>query len=200
MPATTTSTVTMSNPSCSAKTAGRVGAKLRRRTRRHMAVMLRPAPGDGAGESGGCENDAMQEAFGVVLFGVVFLAAVVAVITFASSRRAFDQIGADGLNDGSDRPGSEPLSGAGFAAIRDEEARQMLEARNARRIRQGKEPLDVERELARLLAAPAPSAADAQLTGEIRDLVLARNRRRVKQGKEPLDVEAEVARQLAELG
>ena len=75
----------------------------------------------------------------------------------------------------------------------------MLQARNARRLRQGKAPLDVEAELARLLAL-RPAHVDAGLAGEIRDLVRARNRRRVKQGEEPLDVEAEVARQLAELG
>jgi hypothetical protein len=141
----------------------------------------------------------MQEAFGIVIFAVVVLAAVIGVATLGSSRRAFDQIGANGLNDGTDRPASEPLSGAAFTAVRDEEARQMLEARNARRVRQGKAPLDVERELARLVSAPT-THADPGLAGEVRDLVLARNRRRVKQGKEPLDVEAEVARQLADLG
>ena len=141
----------------------------------------------------------MQEAFGIVIFGVVIVASLIAVATLSTSRGAYDQIGANGLNDGTDRPASEPLSGAGFTAVRDEEARQMLEARNARHIRQGKEPLDVERELARLLRAPA-AHADPQLAGEIRDLVLARNRRRVKQGKQPLDVDAEVERQLSELG
>ncbi len=140
----------------------------------------------------------MQEAFGIVIFGVVIVAALVAVATLASSRGAFDQIGADGLNDGSDRPASEPVSGAGFAAVRDEEARQMLRARNARRVRQGKEPLDVERELDRLVSAPA-TPADSQLAAEVRELVMARNRRRVKQGKQPLDVESEVVRRLSEL-
>nr|MBA2348815.1 hypothetical protein [Solirubrobacterales bacterium] len=93
-----------------------------------------------------------------------------------------------------DSPIAAPTSSEGRAEIR-----QMLEARNARRVRKGQEPLDVEAELARLVAGPAPSA-DPQLVGEIRDLVRARNRRRIRQGKEPLDVEAEVARQVAELG
>ncbi len=141
----------------------------------------------------------MQEAFGYVIFGVTILAAVVAVITLGSTGDVLKQIGSNGLNDGSDRPADEPTSGAGFVAMRDEEARQMLEARNARRLRKGQEPLDVEAELARLVAGPAPSA-DPQLVGEIRDLVRARNRRRLRQGKEPLDIEAEVARQVAELG
>ena len=81
------------------------------------------------------------------------------------------------------------------AGERDEEIRQMLQARNARRIRQGREPLDVEAELAAL----ARPAIDPGLAGEIRDLVLARNARRARQGKEPLDVEAEVARRLRDL-
>jgi hypothetical protein len=88
------------------------------------------------------------------------------------------------------------VSGANFVAVRDEEARQMLEARNARRVRRGEEPLDVERELDRLVRPPA-TASDPQLVSEVRELVLASNRRRVKQGKEPLDVESEVERRLS---
>jgi len=138
----------------------------------------------------------MQEAFAIVIFGVVIVAALVAVGALASSRGAFDQIGAGGLRDGSDRPASEPVSGANFVAVRDEEARQMLEARNARRVRRGEEPLDVERELDRLVRPPA-TTSDPQLVSEVRELVLASNRRRVKQGKEPLDVESEVERRLS---
>lgn len=141
----------------------------------------------------------MQEAFGVVIFGVMIIATVIGVATLGSARSAFDQIGADGLYDGTDRPDFEPVSGAGFAAVRDQEARQMLEARNARRVRRGEEPVDVERELARLLAEPA-GVVDHRLAGEVRDLVLARNRRRVEQGKDPLDVETEVSRRLAGSG
>jgi hypothetical protein len=136
----------------------------------------------------------MQEAFGFVIVGVVVVAAVVALVTLGSARRSYDQIGADGLNDGSDRPAHEPLGGAGHAAIRDDEIRQMLGARNARRVRQGKAPLDVKEELRTLEAAPV--AADPGLVAEVRELVHARNRRRVRQGKEPLAVEDEVARQL----
>jgi hypothetical protein len=138
----------------------------------------------------------MQEAFGVVLVVVVVLAAIVAVITVAGSGRAYDQIGRGGLSlrDGSDRGGRDRAPGAA-AGERDEEIRQMLQARNARRLRQGKEPLDVEAELAAL----SRPAVDPGLASEIRQLVAARNARRVRQGKEPLDVEAEVARRLREL-
>jgi len=141
----------------------------------------------------------VQEAFVIVIFGVVIVASLVAVATLASSRSGFGQIGANGLSDGSNRSASKPLSGAELATVRDEEARQMLKARSARRVRRGEEALDVERELARLIGAPG-TPADPQLRSEVRELVMARNRRRAKQGKEPLDVEAEVARQLAELG
>lgn len=140
----------------------------------------------------------MQGAFGWVIVGVTVIAAIVAVVTLGSARRAYDRIGADGLNDGSDRRADEPTGGAGLAAVRDDEIRQMLGARNARRARQGKAPLDVEAELRALEAAPVP--ADPGLVAEVRELVLARNRRRVKQGKEPLAVEEEVARQLRDLG
>lgn len=136
----------------------------------------------------------MQDAFGYVIFGIVIVAVIVAVGTLVSSHGAYAQIGANGLNDGSDRPADEPLSGASFVAVRDEEARQMLEARNARRARRGQPPLDVEAELALLVAAPVP--VDAALEAEVRELVGARNRRRAKRGQAPLDVEAEVARQL----
>ena len=65
------------------------------------------------------------------------------------------------------------------AGERDEEIRQMLEARNARRIRQGKEPLDMEAEMAAL----ARPAIDPGLAGEVRDLVVARNARRARAGQ-----------------
>ena len=138
----------------------------------------------------------MQDAFGIVLVVVVVLAAIVAIATLAGFGRAYDQIGRGGLSlrDGSDRPAREATP-AMAAGERDAEIRQMLEARNARRIRQGKEPLDVEAEMAAL----ARPAIDPGLAGEIRDLVVARNARRARQGREPLDVEVEVARRLREL-
>ena len=80
-------------------------------------------------------------------------------------------------------------------AVRDDEIRQMLEARNERRVRRGQEPLDVEAELARL----SRPAIDPALAAEVRQLVQARNARRVRRGEEPLDVEAEVQRALDEL-
>jgi hypothetical protein len=137
----------------------------------------------------------VQDAFGIVLVVVVVLATLVAILTFVGFGRAYEQIGRGGLSlrDGSDRPAREPA--AGVAGEREQEIRQMLEARNARRLRQGREPIDIEAEMAALTRP----AVDPGLAAEVRQLVQARNARRVRQGKEPLDEEAEVARRLKEL-
>jgi hypothetical protein len=143
----------------------------------------------------------MEEAFGIVIFVVVALAVVVAVATSFMSGTAHDHIGRGGLSlrDGSDRPAHEPQpTGAAAIAERDDEIRQMLEARNARRLRRGEEPVDVEAELAQLTRATP--AADPELVEEVRQLVEARNARRARKGQPPLDVEAEIQRQLRDLG
>ena len=134
----------------------------------------------------------MQDAFGIVIWVVVIVAAIVAVVAFAFSSGAYDQIGKGGLftDEAPTRPDAAPVS----AAVRDDEIRQMLVARNARRERRGEPPLDVEAELA-VLTRPA---VDPGLADEIRELVVARNARRVRQGREPLDVEAEIARRITE--
>ena len=141
----------------------------------------------------------MQDAFGIVIFVVVVLAAIVAVLTFVGRSGLYDQIGRGGLSIGDERESRPPAPPAGSAAglrERDDEIRQLLDARNARRERRGEAPVDVEAELRRL-TAPAP---DAGLRQEVRDLVVARNERRVARGQEPLDVDVEVERKLRELG
>lgn len=138
--------------------------------------------------------DRVQEAFGNVLFVVVVLGVVVAGITLATSGKAYDEIGKNGLNDGTDRPAGGEGTDAASVAVRDEEIRQMLEAKNQRRVRKGQAPVDVDAEIAALTR----TRIDPGLEEEIRALVESRNRRRLRQGKEPLDVEAEIARQIAE--
>jgi hypothetical protein len=133
----------------------------------------------------------MQDAFTYVVFGVVAVGVVGAVVAAIASRGAYDEIGRDGLYRGDD--GAD--AGADVAA-RDEEIRQMLAARNARRAAAGRPTVDVEAELARLTAP----VVDDRLRAEVRDHVLARNARRMRRGRPPLDVDAEVERQLRELG
>jgi hypothetical protein len=138
-------------------------------------------------------ND-VQGAFGTVVLvvcGVGFAGAVVALLL---GRRTWEDYGRNHLIMERSPPG--PRGGAAAAlSERDEEIRQMLEARNARRRRRGEPELDVEAEISRLTGP----ALDDELRAEIRDLVLARNHRRARQGKPPLDVEAEIERQIAAL-
>src|ERR687888_423331 len=93
----------------------------------------------------------MQDAFGIVLFVVVGVGFVVALMSLIGRSRLYDDIGRGGLSIGDD-PTPAPAS----RAEREDEIRQMLEARNARRAARGEATLDVERELRELTT---PSAA-----------------------------------------
>jgi hypothetical protein len=135
----------------------------------------------------------MHAAFGIVLFVVVAVGILVAVATFVGRSGVYDQIGKGGLS--MERIVADAESGPASVAVRDEEIRQMLEAQNDRRRRQGRPLLDVDAEIARL----TKTHIDPGLREEIRQLVVARNERRARQGQPPLDVEAEIERQIAEL-
>jgi hypothetical protein len=137
----------------------------------------------------------VEEAFGIVIFTVVIVAAIIAVVTLGMRAKAYDQIGRGGLSL-RDEPAPREPTGAVALRERDDEIRQMLEAGNERRVRRGEAPLDIEDELRRLTAP----AADPALEAEVRALVIARNERRARRGQEPLDVDEEVARQLRDLG
>lgn len=142
----------------------------------------------------------MEDAFALILVAVVAVGAVAGIWAAARNRDAYTDVGGGPL--AMDRTPGGPAGGASAGAVaaaeREAEIRQLLEARNARRVSRGHAPVDVDDELARLLA-PAPFAADPALAAEIRDLVVARNERRARAGKPPLDVDAEVARQLRDL-
>jgi hypothetical protein len=140
-----------------------------------------------------------------VVFGSVAFSLLMALL-FAVTRghdNLYDQIGQGGLsNDGPsslDGPAASALDSTAGRAEREREIRQMLGARSARLVRSGKPALDIDAEVARLLASAAPQAHDAGLTDEVRQLVVARNERRLRKGLDPLDVEDEVARTLSEL-
>jgi hypothetical protein len=131
-----------------------------------------------------------------LIWVVLIVAAVIALAAMTSSGKAWEEHGKSHLlMDHDTSPGPQPDSG-GTAQERDEEIRQMLAAKNARRIRRGEEPVDVEQELRRL----TKTQIDPELRKEIRDLVVARNYRRTRAGKPPLDVEAEVEREISRLG
>jgi len=141
---------------------------------------------------------------GEAILVIVLVAIPVAALSFAGAGAAFKQIGKGPLSIDQEMP----QKGAGAPAptspaLREAEIRQLLEAKAYRQDQRGEEPLDVETELQRLLAAERGTGsglrADAQLVAEVRELVEASNARRLRMGRDPLDVDAEVERQLDEL-
>jgi hypothetical protein len=143
----------------------------------------------------------VQTAFPIVVFGAVAISVVMSLVLLLSRDSVHDQIGQGGLSrDGELAPppsAPAPDSPAGRAE-RELEIRQMLGARSARLVRAGQPALDIDAEVARLLAPSHPREDEAGLAQEVRQLVVARNERRIRQGLEPLEVEVEVARTLAE--
>ncbi|MGN6372974.1 MAG: hypothetical protein ACTHM1_08270 [Solirubrobacteraceae bacterium] len=157
--------------------------------------------------------------FTFVVVGAVALFTLVGVISWLSGGSVYDSIGEGGLTAGAGQGGMPPGPAPGSEAERierEQEIRQMLQARSDRLVRGGGEPLDIDAELARL-SEPGQGAADwpepdrgpgeptpagkhdAGLAEEVRQLVVARNERRVRRGEQPLDVDAEVQRTLTEL-
>jgi hypothetical protein len=122
---------------------------------------------------------------------------LLAVVALLRSGKTWEDYGKNRLLSDSELGGRPTPGSAAALSERDSEIRQMLEARNARRVRRGEAPVDIELELNRL-TSPAP-AIDDELRGEIRDLVVARNHRRARAGKPPLDIDAEVEREIAGL-
>jgi hypothetical protein len=141
---------------------------------------------------------------GTILILVVLVALPVGAIVFAmGAGGALKQIGKGPLAIEQDFPQSSGGSiHAVSAEVREEEIRQMVQARSDRGIAKGREPLDVDAEVEKLLATGSSGpglGADRGLREEVRQLVVARNERRQRQGKEPLDVEKEIERQLRDL-
>ena len=133
----------------------------------------------------------MEDVFATLVWIVAAVGVIVAIFTLAGTGRSYREIGGRGLvHDADDAPPAAD-------AERDDEIRQMLEARNMRRVRRGETPQDVEAELA-ALTRPQAEVDDA-LREEIRQHVVARNARRVRAGAEPLDVEQEIERRIREL-
>jgi hypothetical protein len=147
----------------------------------------------------------IENGLSLIVFGTVAFSVVMSLV-FAVSRgqdKMYDHIGQGGFAREGDHPSGSVSPAAGSAAAtaeRETEIRQMLSARSDRLVRRGQPALDVDAELARLLApGPAAGKHDAGLVEEVRQLVDARNERRLRHGLEPLDVDAEVTRTLAEM-
>jgi hypothetical protein len=162
----------------------------------------------------------MQNALPIVVFGAVGVSILMSIVFLVSKGSVYDEIGQGGLGGEGEGEGESsealplPLPGRPMPSDdvltkspelqrseRDQEIRQMLQARSDRRVRRGEPALDIDVELAALTAqAQAPSAIqDRGIAEEVLQLVVARNERRERQGLEPLDIEAEVARTIAEL-
>ena len=138
------------------------------------------------------------EPFGTVLITVVLVAIVVSFLSYLGSGAIYRGLGRTGLSlDEPDMRPSPPRGSAAAHAEAQEEVRQLLEAKSARREARGEAPLDIDAEMDALMGQ-APQ--DAALREEVRQLVVARNERRQRRGEEPLDVEAEVQRSLDEFG
>ena len=140
----------------------------------------------------------MQQAFGTVVVVVSGVGLVAALAGLLSSGKTWEEYGRNHLVRDADHSSAGRRGRIGSQAARlehDLEIRQLLQARNARRLRRGEAPVDIEAELTRLTALQV----DPELRSEIRDLVVARNHRRMRAGKAPLDVETEIEREIAGL-
>jgi hypothetical protein len=140
--------------------------------------------------------------YGTVMIVIVVLTIPIAAIAFASSGPALKTLGKGRFAIDRELPQQGLAPPAPISPRqREAEVRQMLEAKSYRRQARGESPLDIEAELARLMAKEKPGGGDidAELRAEVRSLVIARNERRMRRGQPPLDIEAEIERQLSDL-
>ncbi|HWX23415.1 MAG TPA: hypothetical protein VN083_00170 [Vicinamibacteria bacterium] len=156
------------------------------------------------------DNPWMESTFTLVVFGAVALFLVVGVLSMLTNSNLYDQIGEGGLSIGDDHghlPPGPPANSPAALSEREQEIRQMLQARSDRLVRRGLPELDIDAEVSKLTRpqtdehsrAAGSKVHDPGLAEEVRQLVVARNERRLRQGLEALDVEAEVERTLQEL-
>jgi hypothetical protein len=143
--------------------------------------------------------------FGTLLWLIVLATLPIAAVLFAGAFGLLDRLGEGGLSI-NDRlpsgPAPPPQTPAGRME-REQEIRQLVQARHDRQVARGEQPIDVEAEVRRLLEiAPVPAGHDERsaLREEVRQLVVARNERRAARGQPPLDVDAEIERQLRDAG
>ncbi len=122
-----------------------------------------------------------------VVLGTVAFSLVMSVLFLVTrgSDSMYDQIGQGGISREGDHAGTgavAPQEQAGHSE-QELEIRQMLRARSDRRVSRGEQPLDIDAEVARLLAdARGAGEHDPALVAEVRQLVQARNERRAAPG------------------
>jgi hypothetical protein len=140
---------------------------------------------------------------GVVMILVVIAALPIGAAVFAlGAGNALGQIGKGAFEMEHEMPQAGGSAPPVTSEVREEEIRQMVQARSYRREARGEEALDVDAEVDKLLSSEGGSGSlgqDQGLRDEVRQLVVARNERLERQGKETLDVDEEVERQLREL-
>lgn len=146
---------------------------------------------------------AVESGTAIILVAVLVIPIAIYVFSglFGSAWNEFGKgpLALDGLpRDEENRPYVPPTS----AAEREDDIRQMIQARADRQEARGETPDDVEAEVQKILASDNAGGSlgqDEGLRTEVRQHVIAGNERRVRAGKEPLDVEEEIERKLREL-
>ena len=145
-----------------------------------------------------------QVTAGLVLIVVTIAVGPIALVAFARSGDALKTMGKGQWAIERELPPSRGITDNRPSvprAVREQEIRQMVEAKSYRRQARGGDPLDIDAEVGRLLSEldSPPQAIDRELREEVRQLVLARNERRMRRGEAPLNVEAEIERQVRHL-
>lgn len=127
----------------------------------------------------------VQSAFGIVIFSVVGISGLIAIATFVfGGAPPHSTIGGNAF--------TVADAGPETAEMREDDVRQMLEARNQRRIARGESPGDVDAELRDLLAPQQDRALDGEVLAEVQAIVSARQARRRRRGRPEGDFDAEV--------
>jgi hypothetical protein len=127
----------------------------------------------------------VQSAFGIVIFSVVGISGLIAIGTFLfGGAPPHSTIGGNAF--------SATEAGPETPEMREDDVRQMLEARNQRRIARGESPGDVDAELRDLLAPQRDEAMDGEVLAEVQAIVGARHARRRRRGQPEGDFDAEV--------
>ncbi|MEV4420487.1 hypothetical protein AB0L40_11000 [Patulibacter sp. NPDC049589] len=129
----------------------------------------------------------MESVFGIVIFSVVGISGLIAVGTFLfGGQPPHSTIGGNTFAPSVNDPGVETQE------MREDDVRQMLEARNQRRIARGEAPADIDAEMRDLLSTPQTQAVDSEVRAEVEAIVGARQARRRRRGRPEGDFQAEV--------